>query len=131
MPFRQFRNQNAGPRGRRAVRARRSRRDWIEGQLVELDPAADSLVLRVRNGGRPMPPRGTEVSVSTASARIHSSDGDGDGRFTVTDLFPGDELRVTLRPTRHGIVAAHVYQQSPGAPTGGLAPLWHRGGSAR
>jgi hypothetical protein len=75
MPFRQFRNPNGGPRGRRAVRARPSRRNWIEGRLVELDPAGSSLVLRVRNGGRPIPPRGTEVTVSTADARVHASDG--------------------------------------------------------
>jgi len=131
MPFRQFRNPNAGPRGRRAVRVRRSRRNWIEGRLVELDPAKGSLVLRVRNGGRPIPPRGTEVTITAANATIHSSDGDGDGRFTLTDLFPGDDLRITLRSTRHGLVASHITQQSPGAPTGGLAPLWHLGRPAR
>ena len=131
MPFRQFRNPHAGPRGRRAARMRPSRRNWIEGRLVELDPAADSLVLRVRNGGRPIPPRGTEVTISTADARVHSSDGDGDGRSTITDLFPGDDLRITLGSTRHGFVATHITQQSPGAPTGGLAPLWHLGRPTR
>jgi len=113
------------------VRVRPSRRNWIEGRLVELDAAESSLVLRVRNGGRPIPPRGTEVTISTQGARVHSSDGDGDGRFTITDLFPGDELRITLGSTRHGLVASHITQQSPGAPTGGLAPLWHLGRTAR
>lgn len=131
MPFRQFRNPNAGPRGRRAVRMRPSRRNWIEGRLVELDPVGGSLVLRVRNGGRPIPPRGAEVTISTADARVHSSDGDGDGRFTVTDLFPGDDLRITLRSTSHGLAASHITQQSAGAPTGGLAPLWRIGRPAR
>jgi hypothetical protein len=126
MPALPHRNPNAGPR-RLSKRPRLGpgRRDWIAGTLVELDPLAGTITVRVGSAGRPLPARGSEVTVDVSRARVRATDGDGDGRSGVTDLFPGDQVHVTLRPRRRRLPAAlRVRQQSAGAPPGGLKPLW-------
>jgi hypothetical protein len=126
------RNPNAAPRRpRRRPRLRPGRRDWLAGTLVELDPAGRTITVRVEEGGRPVPARGAEVTVDTSVARVVASDGDGDGRPGLTDLFPGDRVLVTMRmrPRRRPI-AWRVDQQSPGAPKGGLRALWFTGRSS-
>ena len=126
MPALPHRNPNAGPaRLRRRPSLRPSRRDWIAGTLLELDAAGGTITVRLESGGLPLPARGTEVVIDVSRARVRATDGDGDGRPGVTDLFPGDRIHVTLRPRRMRPPAAlRVRQQSAGAPPGGLRPLW-------
>jgi hypothetical protein len=129
MPALFHRNANAAPARRPKRRSvRPSRRDWIAGTLVELDPAGGTITVRVENAGRPRTVPGTEVTVDVTVARVRATDGDGDGRPGLTDLFPGDRVHVTLRPRRRRVPIAHrVRQQSPGAPPGGLRPIWAMG----
>jgi hypothetical protein len=126
MPARTHRNANAAPvRRPRRQRLQRSPRDWIAGTLVELDPARERITVRVQSAGYPLPPPGTEVTIDVSSARVRASDGDGDGRAGLTDLFPGDRVRVTLRSRpRRKPSALRVEQISPGAPRGGLRRVW-------
>ena len=124
MPFQNFRTPNAGPRSRRAPRLSRRARSWFDGTLVELDPEQSTVVLRVHNGSTPIPPRGTEITIEASSARVEATDGDGDGRAGLTDLFPGDRVLVHLKPPRRRrLVATRIVQESAGAPSGGLRPL--------
>src|SRR5690349_16151388 len=119
MPFQQFRTPNAGPRSRRAPRLSRRARPWFAGTLVELDPERERIVLRIHNGSRPIPPRGSEITIDAASARVEATDGDGDGKPGLTDLFPGDDVLVHLKPPRRGrLVATRIVQESTGAPPG-------------
>jgi hypothetical protein len=129
MPALSHRNANAAPaRLPKRPRVRPSRRDWIAGTLVELDPAGSTITVRVDSGGRPHPARGAEVAVDVALAGVRATDGDGDGRPGLTDLFPGDRVHVTLRQRRpHLPIAMRVRQQSAGAPPGGLRPIWATG----
>jgi hypothetical protein len=133
MPALSHRNANAAPaRSRRRPRIQRSRRDWIAGTLVELDPIRDTITVRVQRGGYPLPPRGSEAMVDVSSAHIRASDGDGDGRAGLTDLFPGDQLHVTLQPRgRRTLAASRVSQESTGAPRGGLRRVWQIGFNQR
>jgi hypothetical protein len=129
MPALSHRNANAAP-ARRPKRpsVRPSRRDWIAGTLVELDPAGGTITVRVDSGGRPHPAPGTEVTVDVTLTRVRATDGDGDGRPGLTDLFPGDQVHVTLRPRRTRLpIAVRVRQQSAGAPPGGLRAIWVTG----
>jgi hypothetical protein len=125
MPYRHHRNANAAPTAApHRPRLRPSRKDWIAGTLVELDPAGATITVRVDSGGRAQPARGAEVTLDVSHARVRATDGDGDGRPSITDLFPGDRVHVTLRA---GAVAHRVEQRSPGAPRGGLRRLWQSG----
>ena len=124
MQFRRSRQRNPQrPWRRRAPRRRQRRRDWLRGTLVELDPRRDAITLRVESGGRPIPARGDEVTIDVGPAVISANDGDGDGRASITDLFPGDDVEVTLWPNRSA--AQRVALRSPAGPAGGLRPLWH------
>ena len=126
MPALPHRNANAGPARRPKRRPQQiSRRDWIMGTLVELDPASDKITIRVESGGHPLPAPGKEVTVDVSSALIHATDGDGDGRAGLTDLFPGDRVRVTLHSTpQRKLIAWSVRQESVGAASGALRPIW-------
>jgi hypothetical protein len=126
MPYRHHRNANAAPTAApHRPRLRPSRKDWIAGTLVELDPAGATITVRVDSGGRAHPARGAEVSVDVSAARIRATDGDGDGRPSITDLFPGDRVHVTLRSRRRRAPLAWLVRQlSPGAPRGGLRRIW-------
>ena len=125
MPFRYFRTPNAGDGSRRRPPRRLTKRDWLAGTIVELDPEANRLTLRVDSGSRPIPARGTEVEIDTGDARFQCTDGDGDGRQNLTDLFPGDEVIVDrLRHTGGRWAAARVTQRSIGAPKAGLRLLY-------
>lgn len=126
MPYRHHRNANAAPAWTpKRPSLRPSRKDWIAGTLVELDPGGGVITVRVESGGRPQPASGTEVSVDVSLARVRATDGDGDGRPGLTDLFPGDRVRVTLQPRwRRLPVATRVRQESPGGPAGGLRRVW-------
>jgi len=121
------RNANAGPaRPRKRPSLRPGRRDWIVGTLVELDRDGDTITVRVEESGRPVPTRGAEVTLDMSRARVRATDGDGDGRPGLTDLFPGDRVHVTMRSRPRRLPLAWlVRQQSPGAPRGGLRALWH------
>lgn len=126
MPYRMHRNANAAPAWEpKRSRLRAGRKDWIAGTLVELDPDRRLIVVRVERGGRPVPPAGAEVTVDASVARVRATDGDGDGRAGLTDLFPGDRVEVTLQPRwRRLPVATRIRQESPGAPRGGLRRVW-------
>ena len=127
MPARFHRNANAAPRRpRKRPSPRPGRRDWIVGVLVELDPAGEKITVRVEDGGRPLPAPGTEITLDVSAARVHATDGNGDGRPNLTDLFPGDRIHVTMRRRPRRLpIAWRVRQRSPGAPPGGLRPIWH------
>lgn len=129
MPALRHRNANAAPaRSRRRPRIQRSRRDWIAGTLVELDPIRETITVRVQRGGYPLPSRGSEATIDVSAAHVRASDGDGDGRAGLTDLFPGDQVHVTLRSRRsRALAASRVSQESPGAPRGGLRRVWQTG----
>ena len=125
MPHRHHRNANAAPSSEpRRPRLRPSRRDWIAGTLVELDAGGATITVRVDSAGRPHPAPGSELTLDVSAARVRATDGDGDGRPSLTDLFPGDRVHVTLRGDA---IASRVEQRSPGAPRGGLRRLWQSG----
>jgi hypothetical protein len=120
------RNPNAAPpRLRKRARRRPDRRDWIAGTLVELDPAGGTITVRVHDAGRPVAGPGDEVTLDAPPDRVRATDGDGDGRPSLTDLFPGDRVHVTLRRrSRRRPLAWRVRQQSPGARPGALRGMW-------
>ena len=123
--FRQHRNANAAPRGRRARPRRRTRPPWLSGTLVTLDPQRERIVVRVEDAGRPELRTGSEVTVDTRGCRLDVSDGDGDGRPSLTDLFPGDRIRVELIDAEGTPPAARrIEQRGPRGPVGGLRRLW-------
>jgi hypothetical protein len=131
MPYRHHRNANAAPSSPpRRPRLRPSSKDWIAGTLVELDAGGDTITVRVDSSGRPQPARGTELTVDTSLARVRATDGDGDGRPSITDLFPGDRVHVSLRRRRRRAPLAWLVRQlSPGAPRGGLRRIWGPAGA--
>lgn len=92
---------------------------------MELDARRRSLTVRIAASGRPLAGEKEELLIDASSARIRAGDGDGDGRPNLTDLFPGDKVRVTLDrgspPT-----ARRVDLISTAGPRGGLRRLWHR-----
>ena len=121
------RNANAAPPAapRRRKRPRPTR---LTGTLVELDPAGARLVVRLEEAGRPGLRRGDEVSVAARESRIDSHDADGDGRKGLTDLFPGDRLRLEVEPDGDGgLRARRVRRLGPAGPVGGLRRLWPGG----
>ena len=122
------RNANAAPtRSAKRQRSAGSRRDWIVGTLVELDPSGHRITVRLESGGRPLPRRGAELTIDVAAARVRATDGDGDGRAGLTDLFPGDRVEVILDARARTPVARRVRQLSPGAAPGALRPIWQPG----
>lgn len=113
------------PWRRRAPRRKGRNRDWLDGTLVELDATNGMITIRVESGGHPIPARGTEVALDVREAHIHAADGDGDGRASLTDLFPGDQLHVELHDgSGKAASARRVVQQSEGGVPGGLRRLW-------
>lgn len=113
------------PWRRQAPRGRRRDREWVAGTLVELDAGNEAITVRVERGGFPIPPRGSEVGIDVRDATFHAVDGDGDGRGSLTDLFPGDQLHIDLRHGRGDRASARrVIQRSAGGVPGGLRRLW-------
>jgi len=126
MPHRQHRNANAAPTVPRRKKGRARRADWIIGTLVELDPDGQQLTIRVREGRGARISQDAEVTLDVGGAVLKATDGDGDGRPGITDLFPGDVLHVRLAPAVDGRppAAVRISQASPGGPAGGLRRLW-------
>ena len=130
MTNRRHNNPNAAPPAE-VQRARRGKRGWLTGTLVELDAEAHRLTVRVREARGINLDCDDEITVDVAAAILNTSDGDGDGRPGITDLFPGDQLDITLAPQSHATppAAGSVAQTSPAGPVGGLRRLWSRGDS--
>ncbi len=125
MPDRKHRNPNAADGDARRRRAGARRQDWVDGTLVELDAPARCLVIRVHAARQASIRPGTELTIEAADATLKATDADGDGRPSITDLFPGDDLHITLDPGSDGTLrAVRVEQRSPGGPVGGLRRLW-------
>ena len=126
MPDRKHRNPNAADGNARRRRAGARRQDWVDGTLVELDAPGRRLVIRVDAARQASIRPGTELTIGVAQATLKATDADGDGRPSITDLFPGDDLHITLDPgSGDGTpLAVRVEQRSPGGPVGGLQRLW-------
>ncbi len=127
MPHRHHVNPNAaGPAAPKRPGLRRGRAEWVLGTLVELDVERRRIVLRVGSARGASLQADDEVWIDVREARVVATDGDGDGRASLRDLFPGDTLHVSLRPRPQNgpLVAQRVEQRSPGAPHGGLRDLW-------
>jgi hypothetical protein len=124
VPHRHHINANAAAPAER--RRPRTRADWVRGTLVELDADHRRLVLRVAGAGRPTVPVGRELLIEAGGARVQATDGDGDGRPGLRDLFPGDRLHVVLSTTQTGLRprALRIEQRGMGAPVGGLRRIW-------
>ncbi len=61
-------------------------------------------------------------------SRLTTHDADGDGRAGLTDLFPGDRLRLEVEPHPDGgLYARRVRRLGPAGPIGGLRRLWPGG----
>ena len=134
MPDRQHRNPNAAAPGARRRKGVGRRPDWVDGTLVELDAPGQRLVIRVDGARQASVRAGTELTVGVADATLKATDADGNGRPSITDLFPGDALHVTLGPVSDDGLprAVRVEQRSPGGPVGGLRRLgggWRGGGA--
>ena len=125
MPYRIHKNANAAPRAERRPPRRRARPDRVEGVLVALDPAAAVITLRVDEARARGVVPGEELVVDVFEATLRVGDGDGDGRPGLTDLFPGDRVRLELKRRVPGAArtATRLEQLAPG-PTGGLRRLW-------
>ena len=122
--YRIHRNPNAAPPAA-PRRPKRPRPSWLTGTLVELDPLGARLVVRVEDAGNPRLLPGDEVSVATRHSRLVTHDADGDGNKGLTDLFPGDRLRLEVEPdTDGGLRARRVRRLGPPGPVGGLRRLW-------
>jgi hypothetical protein len=129
MPYRQRVIANAAPPASPKRRRRNaSGTDWVLGTLVELDPGGGRLTVRVSDARRPDLRDQQEIVVDVEAASVRATDGDGDGQPGLTDLFPGDIVRLELEPRDPGepLVAERVQQCSVGAPKGGLRRLWFR-----
>jgi hypothetical protein len=119
---------SAPPASPRRRRRNAAGTDWVLGTLVELDAGGGRLTVRVIDARRPEVRPRDEIVVNVEAARVRATDGDGDGQPSLTDLFPGDIVRVELQPRGPGepLVAGRVQQCSVGAPKGGLRRLWFR-----
>jgi hypothetical protein len=126
MPRRMHRNANAAPAGRRRRPRRRSRPDRVSGIVTAIDPAAVTVVVRVEEARAPGVLPGHELSIDVSGGALAVHDGDGDGRAGITDLFPGDRVRVELAPEVPGAprAATRLVQLTGGGPVGGLRRLW-------
>lgn len=127
MPNRRHNNPNSAPTAD-VKRSRRGKRGWLTGTLVELDAETRQLTIRVREARGINLDCDEEITIDVAAASLNTADGDGDGRPGITDLFPGDQLDITLAPQSHGTppAAVSVTQSSPAGPVGGLRRLWSR-----
>ena len=128
MPHRQHRNANAAPPQPRRKRRSRRRSEWMSGTLVELDVERRRVKVRVDEApGMPFT-ADSEVTVDAGSAVLKVTDGDGDGLPGISDLFPGDELKVYVVRSEDGgpPTATRIEQRSPGAPPGGLRRLYRQ-----
>ena len=129
MPNRRHRNPNAvSTAAVKHGRRNRGKHGGVTGTLVELDAEASRLTIRVHEARGINIDSDQEITLDVAGAIIDASDGDGDGRPGITDLFPGDRVDVTLAPQTPGSppAAVRVTQSSPGGPVGGLRRLWSR-----
>jgi hypothetical protein len=118
------RNPNAAPPAA-PRRRKRPRPTWLTATLVELDPPGARLVVRVEDAAVPRLRAGDELVVTTRGSRLVTYDADGDGRVGLTDLFPGDRLRLEVEvDAGGGLRARRVRRLGPAGPVGGLRRLW-------
>lgn len=126
MPFHRQSNPNKGPQ-RRSLRTRgRPGRGWVRGVVDGIDPDHSRLEIRVDDGsriGRRLV--GSTVAVDAGGAELALPDGDGDGRPSLRDVFPGNPVEVRfsggLEPP---LSAVKVIYRGGEAPVGGLRRLW-------
>ena len=130
MPHRMHRNANAAPAGPRRRPRRPSRPDRVSGIITAIDPAAATVVVRTEEARAPGVLPGHELVVDVSGGTLDVHDGDGDGRAGITDLFPGDRVRVELAPAVPGVTRAalRLVQLTRGGPIGGLRRLWQEPG---
>lgn len=90
----------------------------IFGRLTALDPGRGRIEIEDERSPR-------RVWLDMKRARLRNlSDGDGDGRPSLTDLFPGDRVRVRAVLGSGGSMKAKVlWRLGPQGPAGGLSPL--------
>ena len=88
MPFKSHRNANAAPPRSSRKDAQASATEEVIGRLTALDPINDRIEVEDERSSRKL-----WFDLSEAKLR-NLEDSDGDGRRSITDLFPGDRVRV-------------------------------------
>jgi len=118
MPLSSHRNHNAGPK--RELRSSRNATvvEEVIGRLITLDPDGATIEVEDERTER-------TIRIDIRDAKLRNvSDADGNGRPSVTDLFPGDRVEATIE--RGGSLPARarsLRRIGPPAPVGGLRRL--------
>lgn len=118
MQFRSYRNTNAAPRRPGRKHRVEVQSDEVIGRLTILDAEASRIEIDdERSGG--------SVWVDLSAARMRDMvDSDGDGQASITDLFPGDRLRVIGKRDGSGTMHARsLWHLGPHGEPGGLSRL--------
>ena len=102
----------------RAKRKSKQESQEIVGRLTTLDPTLSRIEVEDERSPR-------KVWIDMKKARLRNLvDGDGDGQASLTDLFPGDRVRVmTATATEGGMRAKILWRIGPQGPPGGLSPI--------
>lgn len=118
MPLKSRRNANAAPPKAPRKRSRGAVREEVIGRLTELDPKGERAEVTDERSNR-------RVWLDLSRTRLRDvTDSDGDGRRSITDLFPGDRVRVVAsRSEGETPVARSLWRLGPEGPVGGLRRL--------
>ena len=118
MPLKSHRNANAAPK--RSFRKRRSRdaTEELVGRLTALDVGRDLVEVEDERSNR-------RVWIDLHKTRMREVvDSDGDGRRSITDLFPGDRVRIVAEAVGDKLPRARSLRRlGPQGPVGGLSRL--------
>lgn len=118
MPFRSRRNPNHGPRNRSERRSRaRSENLEIVGRIVELDLDRKTAHLEDER-------KNQRWRLDLSSSRFYNlSDANGDGKYSIADLFPGDRVRVRAYQWGKSFKARTLWRIGSPPPPGGLRKI--------
>ena len=118
MPLKSRRNANAAPAKVHRKRSRGAVTEELVGRLTELDPKGERAEVTDERSNR-------RVWLDLSKTRLRDViDSDGDGRRSITDLFPGDRVRVLASRSEGKVpVAKSLWRLGPQGSVGGLRRL--------
>ena len=118
MPFKSHRNANAAPPRSSRKDAHTAGTEEVIGRLTALDPINDRIEVEDERSSR-------RLWFDLSGARLRNlEDSDGDGRRSITDLFPGDRVKVLADKGAESMRRARSLRRvGPQGPVGGLRRL--------
>ena len=118
MPLSSHRNHNAGPKREPRSHPDAPAVEEVVGRLITLDPEGSTIEVEDERTARTIP-----IDLNRARLR-NVSDADGNGRPSVTDLFPGDRVEATIEWNGSRLATARSLRRiGPPGPVGGLSRL--------